>query len=341
MTEESPVVLRVYDISRGMAKSMSMAMLGKQIDGIWHSGLKVFGREYSFGGGMVEGATSGISIAQPHEWEQLYGPCAEEINLGTTAISRERFDDFVKELGQTSFTQASLGGERSSSDTANDRVPPPPPPPPPAAFVVGAVPRWISLVQVVQMTLAMVLFSNFHHENGSDGAPASSTSPATSPATAINVASLKVVELRAELRARGRSTSGLKSELTRRLQETLATEAAAEGARGNGGGGGGASGGGDAERAATLRVGARVARELDGVVYHGVVVGTGVEEEVASRMGQLLWDVRYDEEKEFYLDNDTLAHESFYADEIAPMLVLPKPGGALTAPEPNLIFSFE
>ena len=108
MTEESPVVLRVYDISRGMAKSMSMAMLGKQIDGIWHSGLKVFGRGYSFGGGMVEGATSGISIAQPHEWEQLYGPCAEEINLGTTAISRERFDDFVKELGQTSFTQASF-----------------------------------------------------------------------------------------------------------------------------------------------------------------------------------------------------------------------------------------
>jgi hypothetical protein len=29
------VQLYVYDLSRGMAKSMSLALTGKQIDGIW------------------------------------------------------------------------------------------------------------------------------------------------------------------------------------------------------------------------------------------------------------------------------------------------------------------
>lgn len=31
----APVKLYVYDLSRGMAKSMSLALTGKQIDGIW------------------------------------------------------------------------------------------------------------------------------------------------------------------------------------------------------------------------------------------------------------------------------------------------------------------
>ena len=46
------VQLYVYDLSQGMASSMSMAMIGKQIDGIWHTGLVVYGKEYFYGGGI-------------------------------------------------------------------------------------------------------------------------------------------------------------------------------------------------------------------------------------------------------------------------------------------------
>ena len=35
-----------------MAKQMSMPFLGKQVDGIWHTGILVHGREYFFGGGI-------------------------------------------------------------------------------------------------------------------------------------------------------------------------------------------------------------------------------------------------------------------------------------------------
>eukprot|EP00939_MAST-03C_sp_MAST-3C-sp1_P000327 g327.t1 len=43
------VVIRVYDISRGMARSMS-AMAGLRFDAIYHTGVLVYGKEYFFGG---------------------------------------------------------------------------------------------------------------------------------------------------------------------------------------------------------------------------------------------------------------------------------------------------
>ena len=47
-----PVSLHVYDLSGGMAKSMSKQLVGKQIDGIWHTGIVVYGKEYYYGGGI-------------------------------------------------------------------------------------------------------------------------------------------------------------------------------------------------------------------------------------------------------------------------------------------------
>lgn len=73
------VELYIYDMSQGMAKIMSPLLLGKcskfprklqkltfflvcvtgrQIDGIWHTAVVVFGREYFFG-------TQGITSCSP------------------------------------------------------------------------------------------------------------------------------------------------------------------------------------------------------------------------------------------------------------------------------------
>ena len=48
------VHLAVYDLSQGMAAMMSQNILGQRIDGIWHSGIRVFGKEWFFGGGVQE-----------------------------------------------------------------------------------------------------------------------------------------------------------------------------------------------------------------------------------------------------------------------------------------------
>lgn len=41
---ESKVQLHVYDLTGGMAKGMSKQFLGIEIEGVWHTGVVVFGK---------------------------------------------------------------------------------------------------------------------------------------------------------------------------------------------------------------------------------------------------------------------------------------------------------
>ena len=46
MGDQAPqkVTLHLYDLSQGMARAMSAQLLGKQLDGIWHTGIVCFGQ---------------------------------------------------------------------------------------------------------------------------------------------------------------------------------------------------------------------------------------------------------------------------------------------------------
>ena len=48
----TPVRLRVYDLSQGLARQMSAQLVGQQFDLIPHTGVEVYGLEYFFGGGV-------------------------------------------------------------------------------------------------------------------------------------------------------------------------------------------------------------------------------------------------------------------------------------------------
>ena len=89
------VVLHLYDLSQGMARAMSMGIIGKQLDGIWHSGIAVFGIEYFYGGGICA-APAGRAI--PHLNYQ-------EISLGETAKSQIELETFLQSINHR-FTQA-------------------------------------------------------------------------------------------------------------------------------------------------------------------------------------------------------------------------------------------
>ncbi|ORX55181.1 DUF862-domain-containing protein [Hesseltinella vesiculosa] len=84
MSEES-VKLYVYDLSRGMAKSMSMGLTGKQIDGIWHTSVVVYGQEFFYG--------QGISVEQPGQ--TIHGQPLDVIDIGTTFLPLEVFVEYI------------------------------------------------------------------------------------------------------------------------------------------------------------------------------------------------------------------------------------------------------
>jgi hypothetical protein len=89
------VTLHLYDLSNGMARSMSQAIIGKQLDGIWHSGIVVFGVEYFYGGGICA-APAGHAI--PHLPYQ-------EISLGETSKTQVELEFFLQSITHR-FTQA-------------------------------------------------------------------------------------------------------------------------------------------------------------------------------------------------------------------------------------------
>ncbi|KAJ3777931.1 PPPDE putative peptidase domain-containing protein [Lentinula raphanica] len=83
-----PVKLYVYDLSNGMAKQMSLQLTGRQIDGIWHTSIVVFGKEIFYG--------QGIDITAPGR--SHHGNPLHIVDLGTTSIDEETFNEYLDEM---------------------------------------------------------------------------------------------------------------------------------------------------------------------------------------------------------------------------------------------------
>jgi len=70
------VKLNVYDLSNGMAAQFSPMFLGKRIDGIWHTGVVLYGYEFYFGGGICKDRPN----------QTPYGTPVREVDMGQTEI---------------------------------------------------------------------------------------------------------------------------------------------------------------------------------------------------------------------------------------------------------------
>jgi hypothetical protein len=71
-----------------MAKALSPMFLGKQIDGIWHTGVVAYGKEYYFGGGICAGLPK----------QTPYGYPVQTIEHGETEIPQEVFESFLNDI---------------------------------------------------------------------------------------------------------------------------------------------------------------------------------------------------------------------------------------------------
>ncbi|XVF81162.1 hypothetical protein PTKIN_Ptkin15bG0134800 [Pterospermum kingtungense] len=89
MAEEGhKVALNVYDLSQGLARQLSMTFLGKVIEGIWHTGVVVYGNEYYFGGG-IQHDPAGTTP---------YGKPIRVIDLGVTHVPKDVFETYLQEI---------------------------------------------------------------------------------------------------------------------------------------------------------------------------------------------------------------------------------------------------
>ena len=82
------VTINLYDLSQGMARQMSKPLLGKQLDGIWHTGIVVYNEEFFYSGGICRG----ISKQTP------FGMPMKEIYLGDSNKSKQTFLNFLQTI---------------------------------------------------------------------------------------------------------------------------------------------------------------------------------------------------------------------------------------------------
>ena len=82
------VIVYQYDLTQGMAKAMSRGLIGKQVDGVWHTGVCVFGKEYYYGGG--------ICVGKPKKTP--YGYPVKEIDFGYTTKTEADLIAYIKSI---------------------------------------------------------------------------------------------------------------------------------------------------------------------------------------------------------------------------------------------------
>ncbi|KAE8611071.1 hypothetical protein XENTR_v10012328 [Xenopus tropicalis] len=138
------VRLYVYDLSRGMARRLSPVMLGKQLEGIWHTSIIVFDEEFFYGGGGITSCLPGGT---------MLGEPDSVVELGNTEVTEEIFLEYLSSLGESGFSGESYHLFDHNCNTFSNEV---------AQFLTGKkIPSYITeLPSEVLSTWAHVKYRN-------------------------------------------------------------------------------------------------------------------------------------------------------------------------------------
>ncbi|KAL6835094.1 PUL domain-containing protein [Trichoderma camerunense] len=82
------VHLLVYDLSQGLARQMSMGLLGFQLDAIYHTSIELQGREYVYDGGIISIVPGSSHLGQP----------LERLHLGKTNLPMDVIGDYLESI---------------------------------------------------------------------------------------------------------------------------------------------------------------------------------------------------------------------------------------------------
>ncbi|KAK0173739.1 hypothetical protein PV328_006890 [Microctonus aethiopoides] len=120
------VELYVYDLTKGAAAMMSQILIGRHLDGVWHTAIVAYGREYFFG-------PSGIQSIRPGSTE-LGEPLRVE-KIGDTFLPYSVFLEYINGLGTSKFAPGTYHLLRLNCNSFSDEV---------SNFLVGCgIPKYI------------------------------------------------------------------------------------------------------------------------------------------------------------------------------------------------------
>mmetsp|Transcript_104122 Transcript_104122/g.299309 ORF Transcript_104122/g.299309 Transcript_104122/m.299309 type:complete len:597 (-) Transcript_104122:101-1891(-) len=109
---EWEVTLHLYDLSHGLARAVSPWILPEMLEGVWHTGLVVYGKEYYFGG----------DIYYDTPGETGFGTPRVAISMGTTLRQRDELHAFVVDELKPIFTREAYDAARNNCNHFTDRV---------------------------------------------------------------------------------------------------------------------------------------------------------------------------------------------------------------------------
>jgi hypothetical protein len=108
------VVCLAYDLSRGMARSLGRQLVGLDIEGVWHTGIEVFGHEYFFGGG-IQAARAG-EFARENDLQPV-----QRFSVGSTAKSQAELHAWL-ETQRVTFSAQTYDLLRNNCNNFSDAV---------------------------------------------------------------------------------------------------------------------------------------------------------------------------------------------------------------------------
>jgi len=82
------VHLLIYDLSGGMARQMSMSLLGFQLDAVYHTSIKLNGLEYVYDGNVVAIVPGSSHLGQP----------LRQLHLGRTELPMDIIGEYLDSL---------------------------------------------------------------------------------------------------------------------------------------------------------------------------------------------------------------------------------------------------
>lgn len=97
------VELYVYDLSQGLARSMSAGLLGIQIDAIYHTSIVFGGVEYVYDGGIKRVTPGMTHLGKP----------MEVLKLGSTELPQEVILEYLDSIKYIFTAQVGAGGRWS------------------------------------------------------------------------------------------------------------------------------------------------------------------------------------------------------------------------------------